>query len=348
MKLINTDIPIISAEENVMDHYINSYIALEEALNDINVEDALDNDLDMLNEIKNHIDKFGVSEETLSLFSNDLKAFNITSDTSKEIANEILENIIDGNRVQISEEFIITALAWILSYHGAKVALLVLGGLLSYAIINKVTGISIIKSFKNLIASFVEFVEKTSISLKKVEQNINKQGFNPFEDKQYRLHILPKDQFEKKVKACENINDFLIKLNPMDVITTNFQQKESLLKDLGYFIVGGKIKEDKKVYPTIILSENGYTKDNIKSLVSRGMDVCKSSEKFNNIIHNLEVSLRKMKASKEKPSDTEITQKEKELSKIRVSEYKQFIQIAIKETKDLLTKIMSLSTKTVE
>ena len=77
---------------------------------EIDMDDAKSNDLQVLHEVKNHIDKYGVSEETISLFSSDLAQLGISKDTSKEVAIECIEDIIhqNNNDVEGSEEGFMT------------------------------------------------------------------------------------------------------------------------------------------------------------------------------------------------------------------------------------------------
>ena len=69
----------------------------------------IDNDEEVvvkLNEIKNHIDKFGVSEELLNLFGDDLDSIGITKHSDKEEVNSIIDSVIKDIEGEVSEEII--------------------------------------------------------------------------------------------------------------------------------------------------------------------------------------------------------------------------------------------------
>ena len=339
MNLLNNDLKSILnpeqlSEESLNDAYIESLLELDDALEDIKVQEAVENDLNTLCEIKNHIDKYGVSEETLSLFGDDLAKLGIVEDTSKEVALETIEDIVTQNSdTEGSEEVLITAgiAAWALVNSGLVVAAAsgiagVLGGL----------GVAI--------AAFVVFSKNSLKTLKALSGRISSNGFKDFGKKTTKLRILHKDKFLTQVNGCESILKFVSSLSPTDAVKTEFSQKASLLTPLGYNLDDGKISKAKESIDKITLSNSGYTEESIKTLINKGMVLCDIARKFDNFMTELKaVSKKKVNTEGEKISDEDKSQ-----MKFRVKEYREFMNVSIKSNKEVISKIVSLGKATIK
>ena len=128
MDLLNNDLKGMIKKEEVPyeENYLDSLVELEDVLEDAELEDTKESDIQTLVELKSHIDKYGVSEETLSLFGKDLNQFGITEDTSKEAALESLEEVISHNTInetpETSEEnlgvYIVSGIGLVMLLHG--------------------------------------------------------------------------------------------------------------------------------------------------------------------------------------------------------------------------------------
>ena len=339
MNLLNNDLKSILkdpeqvSEESLNDEYIESLLELNESLEDIEQQDAMDRDLNTLCEIKNHIDKYGVSEETLSLFGKDLAKLGIVEDTSKEVALETIDDVVTQNSdTEISEELNSDSIFILMLYANT---------------LWNINPILIIVSA--LIIKYKIYSDNSEQILIKLTNKLQSNGFKLFAEKKTKLRIPPKDKFLTQVNGCESILKFISELSPEEAVKTEFSQKESLLTPLGYSLDDGNVVKTKEKVDKIILSDNGYTEKSIKILIDKGITLCSFTMKFKKLASDINVLTKKKAPAKNDDTKTEkISDEEKSQIKTRVKEYKEFMKVGISSSKYVIMRIISLGKATIK
>ena len=107
MNLLNNLAPVGEGvkkkNEFGMNNPLQFFDMIQDLMSTFEEEDNKEQLCNIITDIKNHIDKFGVSEELLSLIPNDLSALNIDEHTSKEDSINVLNDILSEHG-EISEE----------------------------------------------------------------------------------------------------------------------------------------------------------------------------------------------------------------------------------------------------
>ena len=332
------------SQEEIDDNYMISLMELEESVEDLSLESSLGNDLNTLNEIKNHIDKFGVSEETLSLFGKDLNNFNITSETSKEDALVALEDIIEENTPKVETEVEVEGSEEVILTSAAVAAVASTWALANIGLISIVGG-AVAGAFGVFLMAFVVFSKNALEKLKSFKNRMVKNGFKPFEEKKTKLRIASKDKFLTYVNGCESILKFVTELNPADAIKTDFKQKDSLLKPICYLVSEkGTLVQEKMKLDKIILVDAGYTEASVKELVDKGMVLCDMAKKFDAVL----AKLKSLSKQKKDEAGEKLSKEDRAIAVARVKQYKEFMKVSVQETKEAIKKIISLASVTVK
>ena len=318
----NSEYDIFSTDE-----YLNAMQDLNYILNECDEDDEIIKSINKLIEIKNHIDKFGVSEETLSLFGNDLNKLGIINNTSKEDALVALEDIIEENTPKVeaegSEEFL--GIAVILS------ALFILGP-------------AIIIAISGTLSYYIIYLGKAKTKLLRYKSKALSVGFKDYDRSKTSLHMPSYKNFKRVVDSCEHIVKYMSDLDFATALKTDFKTKLNLVEKLGYDVTDdNEIIKIKDHTDHVILVDAGYSQPAILSLIDDALVFCTSDKRFK-IIKDKINAASKMKHGTD---GKKLTDEEKLYVKEQAYLYKKFINITVRETQYVINKILKLCKKTI-
>ena len=317
MKLINN--VIIEPKKPQVDESLVQSIEFIDAMNDSDYEDQhisvlCDDILNIIN-LKQHIGKFGMSEEVISLYSENLKVLNLL-DSDKEMALETLEDILEHNGITgttISEELISTII-------------MAMG--------------SVSKTLERLTLKFMTKSFGTVRILKDFEKKIKTK--NPIMYLTSRtLRIPDYKEYKRKLDKMVSISSKLRSINPDSIIQDGDLDLLLEFKDLGYdFTTDGKLvvkPKDIKERRTLLAAH--WTESDIKSALS----TCITFEKY---LNNYKYVSKKLRESHDKLKNSS---KEEKIDRAEVKAYRRNLKtyrlvakLCMIETNKLLFTMVSI------
>ena len=210
----------------------------------------------IITDIKNHIDKFGVSEELLSLIPNDLSALGINTDTDKDSAIDTLNDILSVHG-EVSEEGMRDLLRKVFPSLFKKTARLT--NILEMELVDLDFALS-------------EISKLTSMDLSRVfDKSI------PMEIRDYKTVLSILSTIKSELTMISNIN--MDKILKFDINT-----HKKTLEVLGFVWKKGGWRNKKVPYPRqTTLRNHGYDEKNIISLGKQYLTLTPIVNKIDNI-----------------------------------------------------------------
>ena len=239
-----------------MNNPLQFFDMIQDLMSTFEEEDNKEQLCSVVTDIKNHIDKFGVSEELLSLIPNDLSTLNIDEHTSKEDSINVLNDILSEHG-EISEEGMKDFFKKIFP-----------------KLFKKIVGLG------NRIDAKLDYLNDVVVEAKKVTALNMKDVF----EKPIRVELR---DYKTLTDNLAKIKTGLSQISSMDatkVSTFKIAEHNSVLEQLGYTKDGNQYKVKIKPHARLApLKDYGYTEKNTIPLAQQYLTLTAVVNKIDNL-----------------------------------------------------------------
>ena len=169
-------------------------------------------------------------------------------------------------------------------------------------------------------------------------------GFKPFESTKTTMKILPANEFIARFKVCKESLNSISSADPVKIAQGTYDPSSFLTK-LGYTLGdNGKVDKNKTAISEIVLSEGGWTEQNITKLMKDGAALHPTVVKLN----SLDDKLKKLSTVKVDNEGEKIAKIDIAASKSNVKQFRSTLKIVISETILCCKQLDVLGSKTIK